>query len=148
MGFLPASWSEDLRLFAALMVVGLAVLLVLVVLARLTGRRVPETAAAEAALEATKKPLVTVASALAKVAAPRGSRAPDLDPEEWVSGNVIHLDRYKSVGLIRCDRVKSPVQFKLANGRVRPPRVGEKVRFKGRHGARRKPVADVVELAS
>lgn len=140
MGFLPASWSEDLRLFAALMVVGLAVLLVLVLLARLTGRRVPEMAAAEAVPAPAIKPLEAVA-------APRASRAPDLDPEEWVSGNVIHLDRHKAVGLIRCDRVKSPVQFKLAAGRVRPPRVGEKVRFKGRHGARRKPVADVVELA-
>lgn len=75
--------------------------------------------------------------------APSGA-APDLDPEEWVSGNVIHYDRQRSFGYIRCDRVKGHVRFQGADFK-RAPRVGETVRFKGRHGARRKPVAILVE---
>ena len=142
---LPAAWDETTRM----LVVGLAgaVILVLAValLARLAGGRGAKAAlpieAASAVALSDGRAMVMLAEAAAGPA-----RAPDLDPDEWVSGNVIHLDRYKAVGLIRCDRVKSPVQFKLAPGRA-PVRVGQKVRFKGRHGARRRPVADVVERA-
>ena len=56
----------------------------------------------------------------------------------------LHVQR--AFGYIRCDRVKGPVRFQ-ADGFKRAPRVGEKVRFKGRHGAMRKPVAVVVERA-
>lgn len=142
---LPAAWDETARM----LVVGLAGAVILVlavaVLARLTGGRgakAPLTVAGAAPVALSDGPaLVMLAQAASGPA-----RAPDLDPDEWVSGNVIHLDRYKAVGLIRCDRVKSPVQFRLAPGRAHV-RVGQKVRFKGRHGARRRPVADVVEQA-
>lgn len=142
---LPAAWDETARI----LVVGLAGAVILVlavaVLARLTGGRgakAPLTVAGAAPVALSDGPaLVMLAQAASGPA-----RGPDLDPDEWVSGNVIHLDRYKAVGLIRCDRVKSPVQFRLAPGRVYV-RVGQKVRFKGRHGARRRPVADVVERA-
>lgn len=142
---LPAAWDETARM----LVVGLAGAVILVlavaVLARLTGGRgakVPLTVAGAAPVALSDGPaLVMLAQAASGPA-----RTPDLDPDEWVSGNVIHLDRYKAVGLIRCDRVKSPVQFRLAPGRAHV-RVGQKVRFKGRHGARRRPVADVVEQA-
>lgn len=142
---LPAAWDETARM----LVVGLAGALILVLavaaIARLAGGRgakgpLPVVGAQPVALS-DGPAMVMLAQAASGPA--RGS---DLDPDEWVSGNVIHLDRYKAVGLIRCDRVKSPVQFKLAPGRA-PVRVGQKVRFKGRHGARRRPVADVVERA-
>lgn len=142
---LPAAWDETARM----LVVGLAGALILVLavmlFARLAGGR-----GAKGALAVQGARPVALSDGPAMVmlaqAASGPARGPDLDPDEWVSGNVIHLDRYKAVGLIRCDRVKSPVQFKLAPGRA-PVRVGHKVRFKGRHGARRRPVADVVERA-
>lgn len=142
---LPAAWDETTRLLVVALAGALILVLAVVLLARLAGGR-----GAKAALPMKAAPPVALSDGPAMVmlaeAAAGPARAPDLDPDEWVSGNVIHLDRYKAVGLIRCDRVKSPVQFKLAPGRA-PVRVGQKVRFKGRHGARRRPVADVVERA-
>lgn len=145
MGLLPAGWSEDLRLLLAILAAGVMVQLVLIVIARLTaGKSGKEGAASGAAKSETVVP--AGAALLEKGARSVRARRSGLDPEEWVSGNVIHLDRYKALGLIRCDRVKSPVQFRLAPGWT-PVRVGQKVRFKGRHGARRRPVADIVEQA-
>lgn len=142
---LPAAWDETTRLLVVALAGALILVLAVVLLARLAGG-----GGARAGLPIEAAPPVALSDGPAMVmlaeAAAGPARAPDLDPDEWVSGNVIHLDRYKAVGLIRCDRVKSPVQFKLAPGRA-PVRVGQKVRFKGRHGARRRPVADVVERA-
>lgn len=142
---LPAAWDETTRLLVVALTGALILVLAVVLLARLAGGR-----GAKAALPMEAAPPVALSDGRAMVmlaeAAAGPARAPDLDPDEWVSGNVIHLDRYKAVGLIRCDRVKSPVQFRLAPGRA-PVRVGQKVRFKGRHGARRRPVADIVERA-
>jgi hypothetical protein len=72
---------------------------------------------------------------------------PELNPDEWVAGDVIHIDRERAFGLIRCDRVRGHVRFQAADFK-RAPRVGEKVRFKGRHGAMRKPVAIQIERLS
>ena len=142
---LPAAWDETTRLLVVALAGAVILVLAVALLARLACGRGAKAAspieAASAVALSDGPALVMLAEAAAGPA-----RAPDLDPDEWVSGNVIHLDRYKAVGLIRCDRVKSPVQFKLAPGRA-PVRVGQKVRFKGRHGARRRPVADVVERA-
>lgn len=142
---LPAAWDETARLLVVALAGALILVLAVVLLAQLAGGR-----GAKAALPMEAAPPVALSDGRAMVmlaeAAAGPARAPDLDPDEWVSGNVIHLDRYKAVGLIRCDRVKSPVQFRLAPGRA-PVRVGQKVRFKGRHGARRRPVADIVERA-
>lgn len=142
---LPAAWDENVRMLVVGLAGALILVLVLVLLARLAGGR-----GAKAALPLEKASAVALSDGPAMVmlaqAAAGPARGPDLDPDEWVSGNVIHLDRQRAVGLIRCDRVKSPVQFRLAPGRA-PVRVGQKVRFKGRHGARRRPVADVVERA-
>jgi len=142
---LPAAWDETARMLVVGLAGALILVLAVVLLARLAGGR-----GAKAALPMEAAPPVALSDGPAMVmlaeAAAGPARAPDLDPDEWVSGNVIHLDRYKAVGLIRCDRVKSPVQFRLAPGRA-PVRVGQKVRFKGRHGARRRAVADIVERA-
>ena len=84
------------------------------------------------------------ASKLAQAQSTLAVAAADLNPEEWVSGDIVHFDRQKAVGLIRCDRVKGHVRFQAAAFK-RAPRVGEKVRFKGRYGGRRKPEAVLVE---
>lgn len=145
MGLLPAGWSEDLRLLVVILAAGVMVQLVLIAIARLAaGKSGKERAAAGGAKSEAVVPAGP--ALLEKGVRSVRARRPELDPDEWVSGNVIHLDRYRAVGLIRCDRVKSPVQFRLAPGPARV-RVGQKVRFKGRHGARRRPVADVVERA-
>ncbi|MGA1342532.1 MAG: hypothetical protein ACO33A_05710 [Hyphomonas sp.] len=133
---LPADWSQE----AKLAVIGggalLAVLLLGLLLLALSGRkRAPDVRNAGAGLLKT-----------APEPRPAPSAGPDLNPEEWVWGNVIHYDRQRAFGYIRCDRVKGHVRFQ-ADGFDRAPRVGEKVRFKGRHGAMRKPVAVVVERA-
>lgn len=133
---LPVAWGDDGRLTAAAALCAAVVLGAVLLVAALFGRR--KDADAGGAVTAA------VPARAAPKAAASPAAAPDLDPEEWVSGNVIHFDRYKAVGLIRCDRVKGPVRFDVADFR-RAPRVGEAVRFKGRHGARRKPVAVVVE---
>jgi hypothetical protein len=135
---LPAAWGDDVRLTAAAALCAAVVLGAVLLAAALLGRRKDTDADAGGAVAAA------VPARAAPKAAASPAAAPDLDPEEWVSGNVIHFDRYKAVGLIRCDRVKGPVRFDVADFR-RAPRVGEAVRFKGRHGARRKPVAMVVE---
>jgi cold shock CspA family protein len=140
MGLLPADWGDE----AKLAVIGggalLAVLVLVLLLAAVFGKkRAPESALAAPVQKASS-------GASPKVAAPAALSGPDLNPEEWVSGNVIHYDRQRAFGYIRCDRVKGHVRFQ-ADGFKRAPRVGEKVRFKGRHGAMRKPVAVVVERA-
>lgn len=135
---LPAAWDENVRLTVAAALCTAVVLGVVLLVAALLGRR-KETDAQAGRVAVAPAPARDVPKAAAPTVA-----APDLDPEEWVSGNVIHFDRYKAVGLIRCDRVKGPVRFDVADLK-RAPRVGEAVRFKGRHGARRKPVADIVE---
>ena len=142
---LPAAWDETTRLLVVALTGALILVLAVVLLARLAGGRGAKGALAA---EGTVTGALSDGPAIVMLAqaASGPARGPDLDPDEWVSGNVIHLDRYKAVGLIRCDRLKSPVQFRLAPGRA-PVRVGQKVRFKGRHGARRRPVADVVERA-
>ena len=142
---LPAAWDETTRLLVVALAGALILVLAVVLLARLAGGRGAKGALAA---EGTVTGALSDGPAIVMLAqaASGPARGPDLDPDEWVSGNVIHLDRYKAVGLIRCDRLKSPVQFRLAPGRA-PVRVGQKVRFKGRHGARRRPVADVVERA-
>ncbi|KCZ95545.1 hypothetical protein HHI_05295 [Hyphomonas hirschiana VP5] len=146
-GLLPAAWSEDTRVLVVELGAGVIVFALMVLAARLFvgGRR------KRAAVEAGHAPAASELTAAEPAAEGTPcARGPNLDPEEWVSGNVIHLDRYRAVGFIRCDRVKSPVRFAmpdLLEGAARAPRVGEKVRFKGRHGARRRPVADVVERA-
>lgn len=141
MSILPAAWGDDVRLAVVVCAAAMVVLVSVWTIARLFADKEAEPTPTVGAVPANGAP----------VAAPTVLRktqiVPDLDPEEWISGNVIHLDRHRAVGLIRCDRVKSPVQFRLASGRAALPRVGDKVRFKGRHGARRRPVADVVERA-
>ncbi|MCU0730521.1 MAG: hypothetical protein MUE84_02920 [Hyphomonas sp.] len=135
---LPAAWGDNVRLTVAAALFTAVVLGVVLLVAALLGWR------KDSDNEVNSTSVASVpARATPKTAAPL-AMAPDLDPEEWVSGNVIHFDRYKAVGLIRCDRVKGPVRFDVADFK-RAPRVGETVRFKGRHGARRKPVAVVVE---
>lgn len=139
-GFLPVAWSEDARVLAVLLGGGVVIIAVMVLAAWLIEGRRARPVMGEA--DAPEVPQVTESPVLA--------RGPDLDPEEWISGNVVHLDRHRAVGFIRCDRVKRPVRFAmpaLGEGAARGPRVGDKVRFKGRHGARRRPVADVVERA-
>jgi hypothetical protein len=138
---LPAHWSEE----AKLAVIGGAALLVVLVLGlvllALSGRkRGPDAAGAAPAPRTEETGLLKTATA----PGPAASVGADLNPEEWVSGNVIHYDRQRAFGYICCDRVKGHVRFQ-AQGFKRAPRVGEKVRFKGRHGAMRKPVAVVVE---
>jgi cold shock CspA family protein len=140
MGLLPADWGDE----AKLAVIGggalLAVLVLVLLLAAVFGKkRAPKAALAAPVQRASS-------GASPKAAAPAALSGPDLNPEEWVSGNVIHYDRQRAFGYIRCDRVKGHVRFQ-ADGFKRAPRVGEKVRFKGRHGAMRKPVAVVVERA-
>jgi hypothetical protein len=133
----PADWSDGAKLAVlAVVIVVCFVVPVVMMLGAFGKKRAPKAAAS--------KPVVGQPAAgkpKAKVAA---GAAPDLDPEEWVSGNVIHYDRQRDFGYIRCDRVKGHVRFQAADFN-RAPRVGETVRFKGRHGARRKPVAVVVE---
>ncbi len=129
---LPAEWSEGAKLAVVAGVIAVCfVALGLLMAAAFGKKRAPRVVG-----EAQPAPGKPEARTLAV--------APDLDPEEWVSGNVIHYDRQKAFGYIRCDRVKGHVRFQAADFR-RAPRVGETVRFKGRHGARRKPVAVVVE---
>ncbi len=129
---LPAEWSEGAKLAVVAGVIAVCLLaLGLMLRAALGKKRAPQA-------------LVKTKPALAKPEARTLAVAPDLDPDEWVSGNVIHYDRQKAFGYIRCDRVKGHVRFQ-APAFKRAPRVGETVRFKGRHGARRKPVAVVVE---
>lgn len=129
---LPAAWGEDVRLTVAGGIAAAVLMTVVMGAAAALGWRRDADVAEEGA-----------APAAAPVAGtPRA--APDLDPEEWVSGSIVHFDRQRAVGLIRCDRVKGHVRFEAADFK-RAPRVGEAVRFKGRHGARRRPVADVVE---
>jgi hypothetical protein len=141
---LPADLSEGEKLAAigggALVVLFALVLLLMTVFGK---KRAPGAALA---LPAQKSAAAAPLKA-ADVSAPALPAGPDLNPEEWVSGNVIHYDRQRAFGYIRCDRVKGHVRFQ-ADGFKRAPRVGEKVRFKGRHGAMRKPVAVVVERAS
>jgi cold shock CspA family protein len=148
---LPAAWGGDVRLAAALVGVALIVLLVVMVLARLLGHT-PRDVAPEGVLASAPAPKGAARPVTASAPAPAlPALGPDLDPEEWVSGNVIYIDRYRAVGFIRCDRVKSPVRFDvpaLKAGATRGPRIGDKVRFRGRHGARRRPVAEEVERAS
>jgi hypothetical protein len=144
MDLLPADWGDE----AKLAVIGggaLASLLVLVLLmiAVFGKKRAPGAALAAPVQKSTAAAPLKAAD----VSAPALPAGPDLNPEEWVSGNVIHYDRQRAFGYIRCDRVKGHVRFQ-ADGFKRAPRVGEKVRFKGRHGAMRKPVAVVVERAS
>jgi hypothetical protein len=135
---LPAAWGDNVRLTVAAALFTAVVLGVVLLVAALLGRR-KDTVAEVGSGGAAALPAGAAAKAVALHAA-----APDLDPEEWVSGNVIHFDRYKAVGLIRSDRVKGLVRFDVAAFQ-RAPRVGEAVRFKGRHGARRRPVAMIVE---
>ncbi len=133
----PADWSDGAKLAVlAGVIIVCFVVPVVMMLAAFGKKRAPKAAASKpvAGQPAAGKPQ-------AKVAA---GAAPDLDPEEWVSGNVIHYDRQRDFGYIRCDRVKGHVRFQAVDFK-RAPRVGEPVRFKGRHGARRKPVAVVVE---
>lgn len=136
-GMLPAAWGDDVRLAAALAGISLAIIVVTLILARLLGHKAPGPGVSEAAVSSP-------AMARAETAKRPTPAAPDLDPEEWLSGSIVHFDRQRAVGLIRCDRVKGHVRFEAADFK-RAPRVGETVRFKGRHGARRRPVADVVE---
>lgn len=127
MDLLPSAWSDGAKMAAliGLLVLCFAVPVLMMVLA--FGKRRPPAAAAAA------------------LANPPGLLAgPDLNPDEWVSGDVIHYDRQKAFGYIRCERVKGHVRFQ-ATAFKRAPRIGEKVRFKGRYGGRRKPVAVVVE---
>jgi hypothetical protein len=139
---LPAQLGDEGRLTIALILAILATVSALALIAAIASamRRRPVRAdAAEPEVQGTH------------AAATAGAAAPDLDPDEWVAGNVIYIDRYKSVGFIRCDRVKNPVRFDVpsfAAGRAQLPRVGDAVRFKGRHGARRRPVAVEVQRAS
>lgn len=134
---LAETWSDSAKLAVlAGMILVCLVVSALMMLAASGKKRPRKTAASSPAPSwpAAGKPQVkTMAGA-----------APDLDPEEWVSGNVIHYDRQRSFGYIRCDRVKGHVRFHAADFKP-APRVGETVRFKGRHGARRKPVAILVE---
>jgi hypothetical protein len=133
----PAEWSDGAKLAVlAGVIVVCFVVPVVMMLAAFGKKRAPEKARSKpvAGQPAASKPRAKVAAG-----------APlDLDPEEWVSGNVIHYDRQRDFGYIRCDRVKGHVRFQAADFK-RAPRVGETVRFKGQHGARRKPVAVVVE---
>lgn len=136
MHLLPADWSDGAKLAVVAGVIAVCFAVPVILMLSAFGRkRTPAVPAAKA----VRAPVAAVAAPL-KAAA----RTPNLDPEEWVSGNVVHFDRQRAVGLIRCDRVKGYVRFEAADFR-RAPRVGEAVRFKGRHGARRKPVAYVVE---
>lgn len=133
---LPADWSDGAKLATVgaliAMCFGVPLLLLIAAFGRKRGPR-------ETAPKSVTGKVATVKPALKPAAA-----APDLDPEEWVSGNVIHYDRHKAFGYIRCDRVKGHVRFQAADFK-RAPRVGEVVRFKGRYGGRRKPVAVKVE---
>lgn len=138
---MPAAWSEDVRVLAVLVGGGLLIIAIMALAGAVFGRK----PGAAAAVEAETSAALPLAGAIVI------ARRPNLDPEEWISGNVIHLDRQRAVGFIRCDRVKTPVRFIVPARQVgasRIPRVGEKVRFKARHGARRRPVAYVVERAS
>jgi cold shock CspA family protein len=129
---LPEAWSEGAKLAVVAGVIAVCFVSLVLLMAAAFGKKRASQAEAEAQPASGKPEARTLAV------------APDLDPEEWVSGNVIHYDRHKAFGYIRCDRVKGHVRFQAADFR-RAPRVGETVRFKGRHGARRKPVAVVVE---
>lgn len=135
---LPAAWGDDVRLtVAGGIAVAVLMMAVMGVAAALGWRRDADGVDEDAA------PAALPGASTLRAAVPGGA-APDLDPEEWVSGSIVHFDRQRAVGLIRCDRVKGHVRFEAADFK-RAPRVGEAVRFKGRHGARRRPVADVVE---
>lgn len=137
MDLLPAAWSDGAKLAAVAGVIAVCfVVPVVMMLAAFGKKRAPTTPVSR-----TVSGQPAVCKPQAKAAA---GAAPDLDPEEWVSGNVIHYDRQRDFGYIRCDRVKGHVRFQAADFK-RAPRVGETVRFKGRHGARRKPMAVVVE---
>ncbi len=128
MDLLPADWSDGARLAVVAAVAAVCFIVpVLMMVAAFGKKRSGKPAASNMAR--TKPALAAVA---------------DLNPEEWVSGDIVHFDRQKAVGLIRCDRVKGHVRFQAAAFK-RAPRVGEKVRFKGRYGGRRKPEAVLVE---
>ena len=133
----PADWSDGAKLAVLVGVIVVCfVVPVVMMLAAFGKKRAPEAAAS--------KPVVGQPAASKPRAKVAAGAALDLDPEEWVSGNVIHYDRQRDFGYIRCDRVKGHVRFEAADFK-RAPSIGETVRFKGQHGARRKPVAVVVE---
>lgn len=136
MDLLPADWSDGAKLAVVAGAIAVCFAVPVILMLSAFGRK---HAPAVPAAKVVRAPVAAVAAPVTAAA-----RAPNLDPEEWVSGNVVHFDRQRAVGLIRCDRVKGHVRFEAADFR-RAPRVGEAVRFKGRHGARRKPVAYVVE---
>lgn len=143
MGLLPADWGDEAKLAAIGGGGFVALLVILLLLMAVFGKkRAPDAVRAAPVQKSTAAAPLKAAD----VSAPAMPSGPDLNPEEWVSGNVIHYDRQRAFGYIRCDRVKGHVRFQ-ADGFKRAPRVGEKVRFKGRHGAMRKPVAVVVERA-
>ena len=133
----PADWSDGAKLAVLVGVIVVCfVVPVVMMLAAFGKKRAPEAAAS--------KPVVGQPAASKPRAKVAAGAALDLDPEEWVSGNVIHYDRQRDFGYIRCDRVKGHVRFEAADFK-RAQRIGETVRFKGQHGASRKPVAVVVE---
>jgi len=138
LNLLPEAWGDGLKIAVVAGVIAVCLVVpVLMLLAAFSNKPAPLADAPARDKPSASQPKTAKSAAAAL--------APDLDPDEWVSGDVIHYDRQKSFGFIRCDRVKGHVRFQAADFK-RAPRVGEKVRFKGRHGARRKPVADVVEL--
>jgi len=143
----PAQWSEE----AKLAVIGggalLAMLVLGLLLLALSGRkRGPDAAGAVPGLGPALRTEGPGLLNTPRAPGPAALSGVDLNPEEWLLGNVIHYDRQRAFGYIRCDRVKGHVRFQ-ADGFKRTPRVGEKVRFRGRHGAMRKPVAVIVERA-
>lgn len=146
MDLLPADWSDGARMAVLAGVAVIAFVVPALMMAAAFGKK-RKPGAETKVVAASPVAAVTMAAAKPAASAPDAAMAPpgpDLNPEEWVSGNVIHFDREKAFGYIRCDRVKGHVRFQVPVSK-RALRVGEKVRFKGRHGARRKPVALVVE---
>jgi hypothetical protein len=129
MDLLPADWSDGARLAVVAGVAAVCFIVPVLMMVAAFGKK------------RSGKP---AASKLAQAQSTLAVAAADLNPEEWVSGDIVDFDRQKAVGLIRCDRVKGHVRFQAAAFK-RAPRVGEKVRFKGRYGGRRKPEAVLVE---
>ena len=129
MDLLPADWSDGARLAVVAGVAAVCFIVPVLMMLAAFGKKPPGKPAA---------------SKMAQTQPALAAAAADLNPEEWVSGDIVHFDRQKAVGLIRCDRVKGHVRFQAAAFK-RAPRVGEKVRFKGRYGGRRKPEAVLVE---
>jgi len=129
MDLLPADWSDGARLAVVAGVAAVCFIVPVLMMVAAFGKK------------RSGKP---AASKLAQAQSTLAVAAADLNPEEWVSGDIVHFDRQKAVGLIRCDRVKGHVRFQAAAFK-RAPRVGEKVRFKGLYGGRRKPEAVLVE---